>query len=143
MMIFIKLELRGVSIGTIANRNMQDTRAHNTESQSFCFPIILTMTKRAANTNMRNIFASIHMTMFKVVSVPKTKGRPAIPPPTIGINLMLASMASKGRGLYGKGKDGKEKKTGSQAILKRSSTGRAFWKRWHMTRAGRLFPAAS
>ncbi len=37
-------------------------------------------------------------------------------PLTMGINLMLAVMAAKGNGLYGKGKDGKEKKTGSMSV---------------------------
>lgn len=37
-------------------------------------------------------------------------------PVTLGINLMLASMAAKGKGLYGKDKDGKDKSTGSAAM---------------------------
>ena len=35
---------------------------------------------------------------------------------TCGINLMLATMAAKGKGLYGTDKDGKEKQTGSQSM---------------------------
>lgn len=42
----------------------------------------------------------------------KDSGRPV----TCGINLMLASMAAKGKGLYGKEKDGSEKKTGSMSM---------------------------
>lgn len=37
-------------------------------------------------------------------------------PVTLGINLMLASMMAKGKGLYGQGKDGKDKGTGSQSM---------------------------
>ncbi len=37
-------------------------------------------------------------------------------PVTLGINLMLASMVAKGKGLYGKGKDGEDKGTGSQSM---------------------------
>lgn len=35
---------------------------------------------------------------------------------TLGINLMLATMTAKGKGLYGADKDGKEKGTGSQSM---------------------------
>ena len=35
---------------------------------------------------------------------------------TLGINLMLATMAGKGKGLYGKDRDGNDKKTGSMAM---------------------------
>lgn len=35
---------------------------------------------------------------------------------TAGVNIMLATMAAKGNGLYGKDKDGKDKQTGSQSM---------------------------
>ena len=74
-------EFNGVIIGTMLKNNIPTQREARSDNHNFCLPMTLISTYIGANTAVKNIFESKHITIPLVPAVPESNGNPDMKPP--------------------------------------------------------------